>query len=101
VETGPCDLPIEDGSKLTNADFLRKYAYQRPFVVRDATNQNAFRALCQRERILSDWGESRVVLSAANTYSYEKREVSFAHYCNHIMTPQNIKTQANGETIIV
>lgn len=96
VDAGPCHLPILDGRTLTNADFLRNYAYQRPFVVRDATNQNTFRALCQRERILADWGDSQVVLSAANSYSYDKRTVSFRHYCDHVMTPQKLKTFANG-----
>ena len=96
VDAGPCHLPILDGRTLTNADFLRNYAYQRPFVVRDATNQNTFRALCQRERILADWGDSQVVLSSANSYSYDKRTVSFRHYCDHVMTPQKLKTFANG-----
>ena len=96
IEPGPCHLPILDGRTLTNADFLRNYAYQRPFVVRDATNQNTFRALCQRERILADWGDSTVVLSSANSYSYDKMSVSFRHYCDHVMTPQKLKTFANG-----
>ena len=96
VEAGPCHLPILDGRALTNADFLRSYAYQRPFVVRDAANQNTFRALCQRERILADWGDREVVLSSANSYSYDKRTVSFRHYCDHVMTPQKLETLANG-----
>ena len=96
VEAGPCHLPILDGHALTNADFLRSYAYQRPFVVRDAANQNTFRALCQRERILADWGDREVVLSSANSYSYDKRTVSFRHYCDNVMTPQKLKTLANG-----
>ena len=100
VEAGPCHLPILDGRTLTNADFLRDYAYQRPFVVRDATNQNTFRALCQRERILADWGDSKVVLSSANSYSYDKRTVSFRHYCDHVMAPQKLKTFANGKHLI-
>ena len=100
VEPGPCDLPLLDGRTLTNAAFLRNYAYQRPFVVRDATNQNTFRALCQRERLLSDWGDSDVVLSSANSYSYDKRTVSFRHYCDHVMTPQRPKTLANGTRLL-
>ena len=40
VGPGPCNLPIEDGTRFTNKDFLKKYAYQRPFVVRDASNNN-------------------------------------------------------------
>ena len=99
VEAGPCHLPILDGRTLTNADFLRSYAYQRPFVVRDASNQNIFRALCQRERILADWGDREVVLSSANSYSYDKRTVSFRHYCDHVMTPQKLKTLANGTLV--
>ncbi len=95
VDAGRCDLPIEDGRTLTNADFLRKYAYQRPFVVRDATNQNRFRALCQRERLLEDWGDAEVTLSSANSYSYEKRFVSFRHYCERMMAPQRVDTLAN------
>ncbi len=55
-----------------------------------------FRALCRRERLLSDWGHTTVRLSSANSYSYEKRDVSFEHYCGKMVGPQRLDTKANG-----
>ena len=37
-------------------------------------------AVCRR--LLSDYGHTTVTLSAANTHSYEKREVTFSEYCH-------------------
>ena len=55
-----------------------------------------FRALCRRDQILEDWGDKIVVLSAANSYSYEKRKITFQTYCDTMMNPQKVTTPANG-----
>lgn len=95
VSPGPCHLPIVDGAQLDNRQFLHEYAYKQPFVVRDATDNTLFRALVRRKAILEDWGHTGVTLSAANSYSYEKRHISFRTYCDDMMGPQKLDTPAN------
>ena len=56
-----------------------------------------FRALCRREQIIEDWGHTKVVLSSANSFSYEKRKIMFKTYCDTMMGPQKLKTPANGK----
>ena len=38
VHPGPCNLPIIDGQVFTNQQFLKEFAYEKPFVLRDATD---------------------------------------------------------------
>ena len=38
VHPGICNIPIVDGQTLTNQDFLKQFAYESPFVLRDATD---------------------------------------------------------------
>ena len=38
VRPGPCNLPIIDGQVFTNQQFLKEFAYEKPFVLRDATD---------------------------------------------------------------
>ncbi|XP_059090818.1 jmjC domain-containing protein 8-like [Tigriopus californicus] len=94
VSPGPCNLPIEDGT-LSHARFIKEYAFQRPFVLRDAANNDLFRALCHKDRLLADWGHTTIRLSSANSYSYDKKDVSFRHYVEHMVKPQRLDTPAN------
>ena len=38
VRPGPCNLPIIDGQVFNNQQFLKEFAYEKPFVLRDATD---------------------------------------------------------------
>jgi hypothetical protein len=38
VHPGICNIPIVDGQSLTNREFLKQFAYESPFVLRDATD---------------------------------------------------------------
>lgn len=95
VSPGPCNIPIIDGQSFTNQQFLKEFAYKHPFVLRDASNNNLFRALCRKNQIIQDWGHTTVVLSAANSFSYEKRKITFKSYCDTMMNPQRLETPAN------
>ena len=44
VHPGKCNIPIVDGQSLTNREFLKRFAYESPFVLRDATD-NTVRTL--------------------------------------------------------
>lgn len=94
VQPGPCNIDIRDRS-LTQEEFLAKYAYSRPVIIRDAADNDLFRALTHRSRLLERYGESVVRLSSANSYSYEKRDITFASYCRDYMAPQRITTLGN------
>ena len=47
VQPGPCNIDIRDGT-LGQEEFLAKYAYARPVVIRDAADNDLFRALTER-----------------------------------------------------
>ena len=50
-----------------------------------------------RRSLLERYGESVVRLSSANTYSYEKRDITFSTYCRDYMAPQRLTTLGNGQ----
>ena len=35
VKPGPCNIPIIDWKSFSNEQFLKEFAYQQPFVLRD------------------------------------------------------------------
>ena len=35
VRPGPCNIPIIDWDSFTNEQFLKEFAYEKPFVLRD------------------------------------------------------------------
>ncbi len=47
VPPGPCNIDIRDKT-LTQHEFLAQYAYSRPVVIRDAADNDLFRALTER-----------------------------------------------------
>ena len=47
VSPGECTIPVLDGQSLQIDKFLRDFAYNVPVVIRDATDNTIFRALCQ------------------------------------------------------
>merc|ERR1712105_220601 len=91
---GPCNIAIRD-SRLTQTEFMSKFARSQPLVVRDVSNNDLFRALSQKKRLLTDYGHTSITLSAANTHSYEKKVVTFKDYCEKYTGPQRPLTPAN------
>ena len=55
--------------------------------------------MCDRDQLLKTYGSSIVRLSSANSYSYEKRDITFRKYAEDMMGPQKLETLANGETL--
>jgi len=102
VDSGPCNIPIIDANTVSQAEFLQRYAYRTPVLIRNGSNSSSdddvngrFREACQRENLLRDWGHATVTLSSANTHSYGTKEVPLSHYIQHMVGPQNLKTLAN------
>lgn len=65
---------MERRADLSYSEFVQRYAFQRPVVLRGLTDNSRFRALCSREKLLASFGDRVVRLSTANTYSYRKGE---------------------------
>ena len=51
VPPGECNMPVLDGQTLTREKFLKEFAYNVPIVIRDATDNSIFRALCHVSNI--------------------------------------------------
>ncbi|XP_018007288.1 jmjC domain-containing protein 8-like [Hyalella azteca] len=92
---GPCTVDVRHARDLTQQQFLETYAYNAPVIIVGASDNKDFRALTRRSSLLSWLGESKVRLSSANTYSYDKRDVTFSTYCHQHMKPQSLQTLAN------
>uniref|UniRef100_A0A3P9J6B9 Jumonji domain containing 8 n=1 Tax=Oryzias latipes TaxID=8090 RepID=A0A3P9J6B9_ORYLA len=88
-DEGPCNLDVLDASELSHQQFLDRYAFSRPLVLRGLTDNTRFRLLCSRSSLLRDYGSRRVKLSTANTHSYRKVEVPFQEYVDVHLRPQS------------
>ncbi|XP_066986643.1 jmjC domain-containing protein 8-like [Macrobrachium rosenbergii] len=94
AQPGLCNIMIEDGN-LTQEQFLKRYAYSQPVVIRGATDNKVFRSLTKRRALLDGYGHTTVRLSSANSYSYAKRDISFEDYCSDYVHPQKLSTLGN------
>lgn len=92
---GPCTVEVCLAEELSQQDFLARYAENQPVIIKGASNNELFRKLTTREKLLSRMGDNLVRLSSANTYSYDKKDVPFSSYCQHHMHPQDLNTLAN------
>ncbi|XP_069762309.1 jmjC domain-containing protein 8 isoform X2 [Narcine bancroftii] len=88
VGKGLCNVEVRDS--LTYSEFVHRYAYSKPVVIRGLSRNEKFRALCSKQRLLQEFGDRLVRLSTANTYSYQKVDVLFKDYIQHIMKPQSL-----------
>ncbi|XP_058510081.1 jmjC domain-containing protein 8 isoform X2 [Solea solea] len=91
-----CDVDVLDASSLSYQQFLERYAYSRPVVLRALTNNTNFRLLCSKWTLLQEYGGRTVRLSTANTYSYRKVDVSFQEYVDVFLKPQSTEVLGNG-----
>ena len=91
VGSGPCNIPIETTSSLNQTEFLRKYAYSYPVIIRrmqeDIANNKLFTEKCQLDAILNDYGDKYVTVSTANTYSYKKFSMKLSDYMDKHVLP--------------
>ncbi|XP_061761757.1 jmjC domain-containing protein 8 isoform X3 [Nerophis ophidion] len=87
---GPCNIPVLDGRSLPLRYFLDRYAYSTPVVIRGVTDNMKFRSLCSKSSLLEEYGQRKVRLSTANTYSYTKVDVAFRKYVDNLLRPQSL-----------
>ncbi|XP_014349707.1 jmjC domain-containing protein 8 isoform X2 [Latimeria chalumnae] len=92
---GPCNVEVKN-STLTYSEFIQKFAFSRPVVIRGITNNSEFQRLCSKRHLLEQHGDQMVRLSTANTYSYQKVDVPFREYVDHLLKPQSMETLGSG-----
>lgn len=61
-----------------------------PVVIEGLPSNALFQRLTQRDALLERYGQTDIVLSSANTYSYAKKTVPFPHYLQHMMQPRTL-----------
>lgn len=89
-DEGPCNIDVLDGSSISHREFIERYAYSRPVILRGLTDNSKFRFLCSKSSLLEEYGDRRVRLSTANTYSYRKVDVPFREYVEMLLRPQSV-----------
>lgn len=94
---GVCNMEQRDATSLSQKEFLKRYAFLSPVVIRGATDNSAFHTLCKKDVMIKEFGTKRIRLSTANTHSYEKRDVTLKYYIENIMKPQTL-TMLGNET---
>lgn len=90
---GPCNIEVLD--YLSQQEFLEKYAYLKPFIVKNPNDNSEFKKHSRKENMLKEFGGKKIRLSSANTYSYQKLDVTLEQYVTKIMKPQNLDTPGN------
>lgn len=76
----------------TSSYFLQHYWEQKPVVLLNATDNSYFRQLCTKQNLIASYGSLTMVLSSANTHSYNKINSSLKSYVTNMMGPQPIDT---------
>ncbi|KAL3875423.1 hypothetical protein ACJMK2_033371 [Sinanodonta woodiana] len=94
---GPCTIDVRDESQLSQKEFLERYAYSKPVVIRRAKDNSVFQQMCEKSNLIKKFGDKEIRLSSANTYSYTKKDVSLLTYINEILQPQTL-TMLGNET---
>lgn len=97
---GPCTIDRIDGEKLTQDEFLTKYAYTKPVIIYNVDN-SLFKKRCEKNEMLKEWSNTDVVLNSANTYSYSRVPSTFGSYIEKHLKPQNLSTLGNGNNSIL
>ncbi|VDM64214.1 unnamed protein product [Angiostrongylus costaricensis] len=69
---GPCNIERHDANDLTQKEFLMRFAHSEPVIIYNVENEE-FRRLTMREKMLEDWKYFPVTLNSANTYSYTRK----------------------------
>ncbi|XP_069381665.1 jmjC domain-containing protein 8 isoform X1 [Paralichthys olivaceus] len=98
-DEGSCNIDVLDGASLSYQQFIERYAYSRPVVLRGLTDNTVrvesskhlrkFKLLCSKSTLLQEYGSRKVRLSTANTYSYRKVDVPFQEYVDKFLRPQS------------
>ena len=67
-----CDVERRSAEDLTQTEFLHRYAFNEPVIIKGANENSKFRRMTTKKQLLKDYGKEGVRLSTANTHSYRK-----------------------------
>lgn len=95
TDGGRCNIEVLDRDQINHSDFLERFAYSRPVILRGLTDNTKFSQLCSKRNLLQEYGDSTVRLSTANTYSYRKVDVPFREYMDELVKPQSVDALGN------
>lgn len=88
---GPCTIDRVRVSEISFRAFTTTYKNKKPVILTGMRERNErFRELSARDRLLKDWGDKPIVLSTANTHSYDKHVKTLREYATHHMQPQRL-----------
>ncbi|XP_067088383.1 jmjC domain-containing protein 8 [Osmerus mordax] len=88
TDDGSCNIDILDGVSLSYREFIDRYAYSKPVILRSVTDNMKFKFLCSKSNLLQEYGDRKVRLSTANTFSYKKVDVPFKEFVDLLLMPQ-------------
>lgn len=84
---GPCTIPRVSVAEWNHR---RRQKMLEPVVIEGLPSNALFQRLTQRDSLLERYGQTDIVLSSANTYSYAKKTVPLPHYLQHMMQPRTL-----------
>jgi len=92
---GPCNIEIRDVASLSQFEFLERYAYDAPVVIRLSKTNRKIHEMSERSVMLEKYGHNLIRLSTANTHSYNKVDVTLRYYIEELLRPQSLDTLGN------
>ncbi|KAL8586189.1 hypothetical protein ACOMHN_057751 [Nucella lapillus] len=95
AQPGPCTVEVRDAADLSQEEFLSRYAYSQPVVIRGATDNTEFINDCRKHNMLSKYGSKVIRLSSANTHSYKKLDMTLMMYVKEVLKPQTLEKLGN------
>lgn len=92
TDAWPCNIP-----RIGAIDFdqFKRDWSDKAVIVTGVTNNSYFRNLTQINALKSNYGDRRVILSHATTYSSRQRTVTFREYIERLMLPVTVDTASN------
>ncbi|KJE96914.1 jumonji domain containing 8 [Capsaspora owczarzaki ATCC 30864] len=96
-ELAACNIARVDAGQITRAQFLSIYHEKTPVILTNLETNTRFRELTERQALVESHGDRTVTLSSANTYSYDKRKISFKTYVDTMLGEQS-RTMLGNET---
>ena len=89
-----CNIP-----RVTHAQWLLMYTghNEDPVVIVDYPRSSEFITRCRKDQLLQHYRETEIVLSSANTFSYDKNHQTLKKYLEEMLAPVDL-TNVAGKT---
>eukprot|EP00995_Heteronema_vittatum_P011879 NODE_764_length_1187_cov_349.498243_g543_i0.p1 GENE.NODE_764_length_1187_cov_349.498243_g543_i0~~NODE_764_length_1187_cov_349.498243_g543_i0.p1 ORF type:complete len:313 (-),score=82.19 NODE_764_length_1187_cov_349.498243_g543_i0:168-1106(-) len=87
-----CNIDRVDADTVTFAQFMEHIHNRQPMIFVRPSNNSDIRVATTRSNLLAAFGDVRVMLSAANTYSHLTKTASMKEYIEELMVPQTLES---------